>query len=350
MGTPGFWNPRQSLRGHSYATWEPPMPRIPDHYLDTAIYLYASHADAEAGIRTGGSGFLVSVPIEQIPGRAVHYAVTNAHVVEGGGCTVRLNTTDGKFDIYDFDERHWIIPDSKDDIAICQIPGLSAAHRFCTVPTKFFASREIIDRYAIGPGDDTFVVGRFINAEGRQQNLPSIRFGNLAQMPWEPIEQDRIFGRFKQESYLVEARSISGFSGSPVFVLMEPILARPNGARLEGGMIFLLGIVWGYVLDWGPVCDQRGKPVDTKLKVCVNTGMMGVVPAWKLEELLNRSDMTKLRKQAVEQYLRYQPLPTTALTSSDNPQISDDQNPQHLEDFTRLVDVAARKRPQDDQT
>jgi hypothetical protein len=29
---------------------------------------------------------------------------------------------------------------------------------------------------------------------------------------------------------------------------------------------------------------------------------------------------------------------------------ADDANPRHLEDFTRLVDVAARKRQQDDQT
>ena len=29
---------------------------------------------------------------------------------------------------------------------------------------------------------------------------------------------------------------------------------------------------------------------------------------------------------------------------------ADDANPNHLKDFTRLVDVAARKRPQGDQT
>ena len=65
-----------------------------------------------------------------------------------------------------------------------------------------------------------FVVGQLVNSQGKVRNIPSTRFGNIAQMPYEPIEQDRVFGKFQQESFLVEARSIIGFSGSPIFLIL----------------------------------------------------------------------------------------------------------------------------------
>lgn len=86
-----------------------------------------------------------------------------------------------------------------------------------------------------------FVVGRFVNAEGRQKNLPTLRFGNIAQSPQEKIKQDRVFGSFEQESYLVEARTISGYSGSPVCVLLDPAWKRPGRPNLEGRQDTSLG-------------------------------------------------------------------------------------------------------------
>jgi hypothetical protein len=73
--------------------------------------------------------------------------------------------------------------------------------------------------FDIGPGDDVFVVGRFINREGKQKNIPSVRFGNIAQMPGEPLFLDD--GK-ELECFLIEGRSISGFSGSPVFIHISP--------------------------------------------------------------------------------------------------------------------------------
>lgn len=35
------------------------MPRIPDWYLDSIIYLYPCETDAKAGKKAGGTGFLV---------------------------------------------------------------------------------------------------------------------------------------------------------------------------------------------------------------------------------------------------------------------------------------------------
>jgi hypothetical protein len=68
--------------------------RIPDEWQNNSIYLYPSEHDAYEGTRAGGSGFLLGFDSDRIPGRQMVYAVTNAHVIEGGNCTIRLNRHD----------------------------------------------------------------------------------------------------------------------------------------------------------------------------------------------------------------------------------------------------------------
>ena len=249
--------------------WEPLMPRIPDGALNGIVYLYPSVVDAENGSRTGGSGFLVTIPSLVIPGRGMLLAVTNAHVIETGNTVVRLNTKDGKFDTFEFTDKNWILHHDKDDVAICGMPLLDPdLHTFAEIGPDAFLKRHEIAAFNVGPGDDAFVVGRFVNSQGKLRNIPSVRFGNIAQMPIEPIEQDRVFGRYEQESFLVEARSIRGYSGSPVFLILHSVQSRQQeGLRLHTDVFRLLGIQWGYIQDWGPVCDSAGRPVATWLKV-----------------------------------------------------------------------------------
>jgi len=156
----------------------------------------------------------------------------------------------------------------------------------------------------IGPGDEVFIVGRFINHEGKQgkqRNLPSLRFGNIAMMPWEPIKHP---DGHLQESFLVEVRSIGGYSGSPVFVHILPFSKRPGqkGWSMERGP-WLLGIDWGHlplrkkVEEW--MLDDW-KPISDGWTVEVISGMTGVVPVWRLEELLNIKELASSRKVADE--------------------------------------------------
>jgi len=347
-GTSGRWVTRYSARGHPYNAWEPSMPRIPDGALSQIVYLYPSVKDAESGSSVGGSGFLVTIPTTIIPGTGFLFAVTNAHVIENGNTVVRLNTKDGKFDTFDFTENDWILHHDKDDVAICNMPTLNPdLHTFTEIDADTLLKRHEITAYNVGPGDDAFVVGRFVNSQGKLRNIPAVRFGNIAQMPIEPIEQKRVFGKFQQESFLVEARSISGYSGSPVFLILHAAQSRQlEGLRLRTDVFRLLGVQWGYIQDWEPVCDKAGRPVDTGLNVKLNTGMMGVVPAWKLMELLMRDDIVAAREIIEDRYIKEHGLPTTSLSESAPP--AKDANPQHREDFTSLVNAAARKQPQDD--
>jgi hypothetical protein len=195
------WVSRRSSGGHLYYVVEPPVPRIADAYLDCVVYLYPSEGDAEDGTRAGGSGFLVGIPSQGLPQNFWFlYAVTNKHVIVNS-TVIRLNTKDGK-DIMPTARSAWQTHHAGDDLAACLISFDPANYKFNHVPRSIFLSRENVKALNVGPGDDVFVVGRFINHEGRQMNLPTARFGNIGQMPWEPIKQD---DGFEQESFLVEA-------------------------------------------------------------------------------------------------------------------------------------------------
>ena len=81
------------------------------------------------------------------------------------------------------------------------------------------ATDKVINDNAIGVGDEVFLTGLFANHIGQQRNLPIIRVGNIALMPEEPVQHPSL-GPI--DAYLIEARSIGGLSGSPVFVHLAP--------------------------------------------------------------------------------------------------------------------------------
>jgi hypothetical protein len=281
------------------------MPRIHNSLQDCVVYLYPSEVHAVQSEMVGGSGFLVSTPFQEFPNRSLVWAVSNKHVIEKAP-VVKLNAKDGGIAIADLLTRRWITHPAGDDIAISPLPLSFDIHRFVCVPRSMLLSREDTEKFDIGIGDDVFVVGRFVNHEGKVQNTPSLRFGNIAQMP-DTIRQGT---GFDQESWLVEAKSISGYSGSPVFVHMLPLTTRPKKENpqelltvpMPGIGPWLLGVDWGHIRTWEKVFDETGRPVQQKWKVSSNTGMMGVVPAWKLEEMFSLTIAKDLIMKAQENY------------------------------------------------
>ena len=139
------------------------------------------------------------------------------------------------------------------------------------------------------------MVDRFIGHDGKQSNLPTARFGNISRMDGEPIEDK--YG-IRQDSFLVDIRSISGYSGSPVFVYINQTLARPPPfiappshpyrQGLHGP--WLMGVDWCHLKTFGPVLerDQLGEPQQSRPRryVELNSGIAGVIPAWKIQEVL----------------------------------------------------------------
>ena len=83
-------------------------------------------------------------------------------------------------------------------------------------------------------------------------------------------------------------------------------------------------------------------------QVSANTGMNGVVPAWRLKELLDipRFKDERDAEEAAELERLKREAPGATLDAATGEEVSppsNDENPTHREDFRRLVDVAARK-------
>ena len=107
------------------------------------------------------------------------------------------------------------IPHPLDDVSVCPIEPTLARHKLKYVKTSGFLSEGLVISYDIGPGDEVFMVGRFSGHQGTLTNLPVARFGAISMLPREEI-RNPMGNRTKH--FLVEVRSIPGFSGSPVFV------------------------------------------------------------------------------------------------------------------------------------
>lgn len=358
---------RYSKRGYHYFVLEPEVPRIDDNLLNSVAYLYPSEAEAADGVKLGGSGFFVGIRLE-LPRLELLCVVTNKHIVEAGSATVRVNTPDDKFDIISLDGAKWFYHPDGDDIAVCPIGLNTARHKIRSVPNDSFLTKKMIEQYDVGVGDDTFTVGRFISREGKERNIPSVRFGAIAQMPAEPIILE---GDVPQESYLIEARSIPGYSGSPIFLAIPPSSAKqprvnpdlpeemkaqiPELLKMVGYNPkrntpyqlgpWLLGIDYCHIYGKELVFNsETGDPI-SNMHVRSNTGMMGVIPAWRLTDILEGPDIMAIvnnLKAAVKRGKKKQD--QASLDSASDAVRTNDENPKHREDFTSLVNVAARKQ------
>jgi hypothetical protein len=282
------------------------MPRIPDPFLDCVVYLYETVDDARAGTRAGGSGFAVIVPFD--PYRVWIYIVSNWHVVSRWP-VIRLNTLKGEFDVLSLGTAQWIRhPDGETDLAVASIDIRPSEYRFHGVlyvapdspdSVKSWKSQliteSLINTSGLGVGDDAYLIGRFVSHEGTQRNLPTARFGAIAQMPYEVIHTD-VGG---QLAFLVEARSVSGYSGSPVFVRIPAHRydrRTPGTVGPEFDAHLLLGVDCAHLNSYESVVKRDDPHAQTDFKARSNTGMAVVIPAWKLAELLNCEELKAMRE------------------------------------------------------
>ena len=302
------------------------MPRIPPKVLNTVFYLYATHDDAQNDCNRAGTGFIAALRAV-IPHRIFTYFVTNWHVALQGAPVVRINKFDGTPDIFDFDPTQWRFS-PKYDIAV--IPsGLSDVHSFAVIQEGIFLTEEEKEKELIGPGDDVFMAGLFIDGkEGSNIKVPALRFGHISVDP-VPLLQPQMNVRF--DSYCLDMHSRSGYSGSPVFVYRTPgyDLEEELGHGKKAKVLFsgrnhmsLLGIHWGQfpemweVTGEGKLKDQKDsekrEPLLTDGTFIKGlSGMTCVLPAWTILEVLNMSklkegrDEENARLKQTEEYRQY---------------------------------------------
>ena len=207
------------------------------------------------------------------------YAVTTRHVVDLGATVLRVNRIEGGVDTIVTDPTHWVMSDEH-DLAIYPL-DMAADHAWYAIATTHFATEQMTaPNGEFTVGSETFMVGRLANTENSERNTPVVRFGHVS-MTQGPIR--RSDGQ-SQNSFVVECRSASGFSGSPVFVISGSGRYAHLGERqfTQGGPDFerayLLGIDWGHIPLWrGVFGPDRQTPLGG-MRVDQNSGMAGVIP------------------------------------------------------------------------
>jgi hypothetical protein len=273
------------------------MARIPDELLNAIVYLFENEERAREGTGDGGTGFFVRY-LES--GFENWYVISNIHVVRTGHTTLRINTKKGAVETLSISEDLWVDHPHSDDVSVAplgfEIPsGWAASGLFwdSVCPTE-----HRMEELDVGVGDDVFMLGRFFGHSGKQQNQPLARFGNIAMMDGERVRDGR---DMHVNAYLVEMRSLPGFSGSPVFVSIPPGSLR--GAKkmmpFYSHEIGLLGIDTGHKRMTSRVRDKAtDKPSIPERYVRQNSGVAIVSPYYKIRDVIEGETLTEQRKDA----------------------------------------------------
>lgn len=324
------------------------MPRWPDELSDCTVFLYETRNDADSGKNTGGSGFLLGVPWETDPSKTHVYVVSNYHVTKGGTASViRLNTKKGKAACIETEPTEWFHIHGR-DLAVYRIdetkhlgPGSIFDYKFSSFP-EIQLTDDLWNKYQLGIGDEVVSVGRFVDLSGVQRNQPFLRSGILSSGRVLPVGQAPGMPWTNEPSYIVEMRSRTGFSGSPVYIFIDWMTSRmvdvdDAGDTKTAYELFkgpwLLGVQWGQLPIVGPDAVDTG---------ATSSAMLAVVPCSALTELLMENDDVIRERGEYEDHQRSAVHATAELAP---PTKAD--NPQHREDFNRLLDAAVPENKSD---
>ena len=321
--------------------WETPM-RIPDKVLECTVFL----GSIESGhFVPYGTGFMGGINVN---GRFFQQIITARHVldrIKPGRICVRINRIDGRVEQFNADHKNWLYhPDPDVDIAVfpTHVPPEQYAIRHVNFDTEL-ATPEVFEKHDIGIGEEVFMAGLYTEHPGVTTNTPIVRVGNLAAIPKEKVETGRGF----VHAYLVEARSIGGLSGSPVFLNMAPfrLTGVADVTPTEGMRHYFLGMMQGHHVTANPVDvtspSKKWSPAD------MNTGIGVVIPAHQILEVLNTPELVKRRVEIAEKAKANSSFVFDAAGPSPSTKAD---NPSHKEDFNSLLTSAAIAKQSDDQT
>lgn len=152
---------------------------------------------------------------------------------------------------------------------------------------EYHVSLERVPRFFVG--NELSMIGMFSEHRGSHRIKPILRRGTLSMVPDEGeqvvVSND---GSRSMEVFLIEARSTSGLSGSPVMIHQD---GYPKGIGR------LLGVARHH---WDVHRGDRPPYLEE-----VNTGIASVVPAWKLRETLDQQVLASERAEGLKRAGRH---------------------------------------------
>jgi hypothetical protein len=159
-------------------------------------------------------------------------------------------------------------------------------------PRSVAATSDVMDRVRIGIGDEVAITGLFCSHHGQNRNVPITRIGNLAMLNEEPVKT-KYCGHV--DAYLVEARSIGGLSGSPVFIHLPAIRTIDGKTELHQKQktfqLYLLGLMHGHFdienLNADVVLEDEKDATSG-----IHSGIGVVIPVEKIIETILQQELT----------------------------------------------------------
>jgi hypothetical protein len=247
------------------------------------------------------TAFFISLPSRVHPERWFPYLVTARHVAEGLdkkeiAFLVNGKGSSGVVELTMCSD-HWTYhpTDPTADVAVLPMSLTEGNPDIVYVSTNDFLIPDLLEKTRIGVGDEVYFPGLFTYAPGSKLITPLLRHGNIAMLPAEQIQVASGFA----DAYLVEARSIGGLSGSPVFVRATYQLPAAHPAldaeRLiaTSSRLYFFGLMHGH---WDIAEREMNKTHFTSVgSHGVNMGISVVVPAFKILEALNHPELVAVR-------------------------------------------------------
>lgn len=289
--------------------------QIPDEILKCVVFLGYDISDGD-NERTvfAGTGFIMNVPFEDGTTDSHHIYLVTAHhnyvAIKKHGLEslrISINRKDGGKDVFSVPPGlDWFGHPNHEsdpaDVVVMPLPVDLQRHDIRTIPIGMLVNESQIQDRTIAVGNDVFVIGLFTRHFGKQRNLPIVRVGNIAMISQEKV---RTSSYGEMDAYLIEARSIGGISGSPVFFQHSIKVTEMTISVMP--TFSLGGLIHGHyptsedVIDFASLDEDISKKIEEKH---INMGIAIVTPAAKIRETLEQPRLHQLRTAAEKAFIR----------------------------------------------
>lgn len=308
----------------THRTWRWRVPRIPDEWLQSVVFLYPPDRED-----LGGTAFVIGYPAERLgPGWVHNYVVTAAHVVKkacGGRPRIRVNVKDGPAKYLETQLEDWRFH-PRLDVAVKYITfgsdiQFEVGHIDCSLVMAEDEFRS--DEVNVGIGDDVFMVGRYVGMDEQNPDriTPVLRSGSIAALgdlrhPFHIPDVGPQPGAF-----LVDMRSRFGYSGSfvmlnrlwaPSMLEMGTRVTIPGKEPYESEFWPAAGVIGvdcafvrdhGEVWECGPADDGSLDRIRKDVYTLESSGLSIVVPSWAILDLTEDDEAMSHRKQDEDEIL-----------------------------------------------